>query len=259
MAITGALRSPEDIELERKLSALEALEAELVDRELELQSLRAELSAFERQYLQIVGTRFAELDELEAEIARIQAARQPANTDLKARSQAATERAQQSKKATLASSPDLPPEFHPSSELKRLYREVARQIHPDLASSSAERERRGRLMAEANEAYKAGDENRLRQILLEWKASPESVEGEGAGAELVRVIRKIAQVEGRLLAIDQERERLERSELGRLLHQVAEARQAERDLLAQMAQRLDSEIMVARQRLQWMLDVGARS
>jgi hypothetical protein len=47
-------------------------------------------------------------------------------------------------------------------------------------------------MAEANRAYEEGDEERLRVILQEWEGSPESVKGDGPGAELVRVIRKIA-------------------------------------------------------------------
>ncbi len=60
---------PEDRELEAKRSELAALEANLAERELQLTSLRVELSSFERKYLAEVGARYAELDELKAQLA----------------------------------------------------------------------------------------------------------------------------------------------------------------------------------------------
>ena len=50
------------------------------------------------------------------------------------------------------------------------------------------------------------------------------MKGEGPGAELVRAIRKIAQVEGRLKAIDAEIARLEESDLYNLKNQVIKPR-----------------------------------
>ena len=47
--------------------------------------------------------------------------------------------------------------------MKRLYREVAKRIHPDLTSDRADRAKRQQLMAEANEAYERGDEARLQE------------------------------------------------------------------------------------------------
>jgi hypothetical protein len=62
-------KTPEVLELEKKHAELAILEAELAQRELELATLQAELRAFEGQYLRIVGSRYAELDEIEAQIA----------------------------------------------------------------------------------------------------------------------------------------------------------------------------------------------
>src|SRR6266581_2178587 len=61
--------SPEEEELARKREQLALLQARLAERELFLTNLRAELSAFEGQYLRQVGTLYAELDEWNAKIA----------------------------------------------------------------------------------------------------------------------------------------------------------------------------------------------
>jgi len=103
-------------------------------------------------------------------------------------------------------------------------------------------------MTEANRAYEQGDEARLEAILRDWETSPESVKGEGPGAELVRVIRKIAQVEDRLKAIDAEMARLEETDLYQLKTQVDQAEEEGRDLLAEMAAGVDQQVAAARVR-----------
>lgn len=68
--------------------------------------------------------------------------------------------------------------FLPSAELRTLYREVAKRIHPDLATDEADRLKREQLMAEANAAYQKGDAQSLRRS-LEYESSPESLKGVG--------------------------------------------------------------------------------
>jgi hypothetical protein len=86
-------------------------------------------------------------------------------------------------------------------------------------------------MADLNDAYSRGDEEAIRSILRDWHLSPEEVQGDGPGAELVRVIRKIAQVQKRLRIIATEMERLQENDLFRLKRQVEEASVDGRDLL----------------------------
>jgi septal ring factor EnvC (AmiA/AmiB activator) len=71
--------NPEEQELARKRDEQTAIEGELAERELRSANLRAELGAFERQYLHHVGSRYAELDELKAAVAERLAQEQPAN------------------------------------------------------------------------------------------------------------------------------------------------------------------------------------
>src|SRR5262249_7644765 len=121
--------------------------------------------------------------------------------------------------------------------------------HPDLTLDGDEREKRHRLMAEINEAYARGDEERIKAILREWHASPESVQGDGPGVELVRIIRKIAQVEKRLKTIDAELEQQRQGELFKLKQQVEDALTNGRDLLKELGERLDREIGQTRDEL----------
>ncbi|MBI2322112.1 MAG: J domain-containing protein [Chloroflexi bacterium] len=244
--------TPEEAELGRKRAELAALEATLAQRELDLATLQGELQAFERRYLRIVGLRLAQLDELQARIAEAEAARRPRDPGAEERASRARAQAQESAEAAGQAREPGPEDarFEPSEGLRKLFREVAKQVHPDLATDDAERARRTRLMAEANDAYRAGDEARLQAILSRWEASPEAVKGEGVAAELVRVIRKIAQVEERLRAIDAELARLKATDLYQLKAKVDEAEQQGRDLLADMAAAVDDDIAAARTRLE---------
>ena len=102
--------------------------------------------------------------------------------------------------------------FKPSESLKNRYREVAKAVHPDLATDDDERARRHRFMVDANEAYNDGDQSRLEAILHAWHAaSPEAVKGDGVGAELIRTIRKLAQISERLIAIEPDLRRRQRN------------------------------------------------
>ena len=52
--------SPEERELDRKRNELAALKADVVEQELRLSTLQAELAAFKTEYLRVVGVRYAE-------------------------------------------------------------------------------------------------------------------------------------------------------------------------------------------------------
>jgi predicted nucleic acid-binding protein len=252
------VKTPEEEELDRKRARLAQLQAQLAERELELATLAAELGAFERRYLRIVGLRYAQLDKLEAEIAEFFAKQKPSDREAQKRAEQAHTQARESAEATgEAETFEGAEEFAPSESLKRLYREIARRFHPDLTDDPEEKKRRHRIMAEATNAYERGDEARLREILAELETSPEAVTGEGPGAELVRVIRKIAQVQRRLRAIAEEIKRLTESELYELKAKVEEAAAESRDLLAEMAERLDRQINDATQRLGELKQRGA--
>ena len=241
--------TPEDQELSRKLEEQAALEADLADRELRSANLRAELGAFERQYLHFVGSRYAELDEWKAQIAERLVREQPGNERAAEAAREARARADETKTVAGERSEHEPRSFHASPELKRLYRDVARRIHPDLTSDRDDRARRQELMADANQAYEQGDEPRLEKILTAYEHSPEAFHGEGPGAELIRAIRRVSQVRGRLAEIEAELQGLLRSDLYQLKIRVDDAEQTGHNVLQDMIAKVDEQIELAKKRL----------
>ncbi|MEO8574617.1 MAG: hypothetical protein ABI481_11655, partial [Pyrinomonadaceae bacterium] len=61
--------TPEDIELVKKQRVLDRLKDRLADQEEDMTDLRAELQRFEARYKMEVGRLYADLDEIEAQIA----------------------------------------------------------------------------------------------------------------------------------------------------------------------------------------------
>ena len=243
------MQSPEERELSRKLYELSELQTELAQRELDLATLQAELHTFEARYIRVVGVCYAELDEIKAKIAEAEARLKPKDDNIQEEAAQARAQAQASAQATGIAQEPREEKFTPSENLKKLYRQVAKCIHPDLATYEKDRIRRQHLMADANRAYEECDEAKLRAILAEWENSPESVKGEGTAAELVRVIRKIAQAENRLRSIEREIAQLAESDLYTLKTKAEKAEDEGRDLLAEMALRVGKRVALASKRL----------
>ena len=239
-------RTPEEQELEKKKVELASLEADLIQRELDLATLHAELAEFEGRYLRTVGVLYAELDEIEAQIAEAEARCRPNDDDAWEKAGHARARA---KESAQTATPIDATRIKPTEDLKILYRQVAKRIHPDLASNDVDRMRRQQLMAEVNRAYENGDEAKLRAILADLHDSPDAVEKEGVGADLIRVIRKIAQIQKRLNEIDSEIQQLNASDLNLLRTQIVDLEKQERDGFKDMASNAEKQIKDARRRL----------
>lgn len=246
----GLPPAPEEQELARKLEEQSALQAELADRELRSANLSAELAAFERQYLHFVGSRYAELDELRARLVERLAFEQPANERAQQAAREARARADETKSVAGDKSPQAPRAFASTPEMKRLFRDVAKRIHPDLTSDRDDRAKRQNLMAEANRAYQSGDQAHLLKILTEYEHRPEAVSGDGPGAELIRVIRRVSQARSRLAEIEAEMQELLRSDLHQLKLRVDEAEKGGYDLLKKMVAKVDEQIAAAKRCLE---------
>jgi hypothetical protein len=243
ISITRRLK-PEEEEVLRKKEELNAIHALLADRELEFAELRAELAAFEGRYLRQVGALYAELDDWHARRSTLEAELNPSRA-AEETARHAQEKARATREAAHGEA-SRATEFSASLELKRLFREAAKRMHPDLACDDADRKRRTKFMAEANRAYRAADAETIQRILDEFSDDLESSVGPGIGAELVRIIRQISQVRQRVSALERQTEELNQSEIGRLKRDADEARLTGRDLLAELETRVRGQIQKVR-------------
>ena len=198
-------------ELVRRRAQLQVLSRQLLDRERGLAAFSSELHAFETTYRKALGARYARLDELaellDESAARVDAGAPGPDDDGPAERYPGQGLPGGQNWAWGEREPDREPERRAvvNEDARRLFRQLARLIHPDLAADPQERERRTNLMVAANDAYEQGDVAALERLLEDWHASPEAVTGSGAAAELERTLRRIAQAEASMRRISSSR------------------------------------------------------
>lgn len=271
---------PIALELTFWRAELAMLQEELRRKEAERAELEHQLSLFETQYRRTLSERYALLDELADQIERARSqlsrngqARRPSN-GVGGPSEGSApwfnpgddrddgDGPSQGQNWAWAWGEGEPePAKRPvvSEQAKRLFRQLARLIHPDLALTQAERERRTNLMVRANHAYEQGDVPTLQRLLDDWRRSPDSVVGSKPEAELERILRRIAQVREQIDEVGKQIEELEASAMGWLRHRVEKAASEGWDLLSHMVRELDRQIVEARaelERLQRQRDPG---
>ena len=224
----------EEHELQRRREELAELETALTERDTQLAGVKVGLSAFEVRYLTVVGNRYDELAKIEKQIARLQGLDFDENYDGDSLADDEVGCGQN--------------RLH-TDKLKKLYKEVARKFHPDLTSCPQERQHRHQLMIEVNHAYESGAEEKLQE-LLDAGASLELVETSGAmSAEMILLLRKIADAKQRLNELETEIAETTASEIYKLKQRVETAEVLEEDLFADLVLQVDRQIKKAQNRL----------
>jgi DNA repair exonuclease SbcCD ATPase subunit len=234
---------PDEEELRKQLQVAVSLESELVERELQLATIKAELQTFETRYVESVGVLYAELDAVEVEIAAFLHRAAPCDSAVRdAYERAATRSTQSKQEAEGRRIHSIPaPVFEPTESLKKLYRDCAKVLHPDMSADGADTETRTRLMSELSDAYSNGDECRMRSILEEWnrgKSSPEA----SVAAKLLGILRRIVELRAAIHRTATEIANLNGSSLGKLMAKEASLRVLGRDMLGEMRQRIQATI-----------------
>jgi len=241
--VADLVRSPDSSDdLDALAARAKELDAQLRERICSLDEARTSLETFRLRYAGEVGRLHEELDRLELEIAEAELG----------------ELSKKLEESGTGSTPPPPPEDVPrparftSDAVRKLFRDVAKIIHPDLAQDPHTRDRRTALMIEANRAYARGDEAQLRWILDAWARSPEAVHGSDPDAERERLERRVAQLAEQLERLDLELAKLRTTPLWELKAMVDREAIRGRDLIADMVRRLQRDIMVATNRLEAM-------
>ncbi|MBT2542796.1 hypothetical protein J7E99_19270 [Streptomyces sp. ISL-44] len=231
---------PDDERPEARLErAVRAAEQALIEFEIAVETFRVEVENFSRLHHQKLGPMYSRLDELDALIAEAKAARTGDPEDLRRARDARSlvmpmpgvdelfhdwldsDGISDDAAAMLTERSVRPPErVRPSEEVRRLYRELVRRAHPDLAQDEAERERRDGFIARVNAAYGRGEEQLLRELAEEWAAgpAPERAEPEESG-ELYARLEWLARRKELLSLVAKE---LEDSAIGSMLRMAPE-------------------------------------
>ncbi|GAA2958381.1 MULTISPECIES: J domain-containing protein [Streptomycetaceae] len=176
---------------ERLARAVRVAEQALIEFEIAVETFRVEVENFSRLHHQKLGPMYARLDELDAQIAEARAARTGDPEDLRKAQEARaivmpmpgveelfhdwmdSDGLSPEAAAMLTEQPVRPPKrVRPSEEARKLYRELARKAHPDLAPDEKERTRRDEFIARVNAAYGRGDVALLTELAGEWEAGP---------------------------------------------------------------------------------------
>ena len=241
------LKTPEEIELDHKRSELSYLQGQLSERERVFKVFKAEIRMFEQVYEEILGTRIAELEELEWQLNGLLGTEDI--TTVTGASERDESFAFPHHRTDLLDEDAEVAQDVPHKSLKNLYREVAKAIHPDLASDDEQRLRRQELMAIANHAYEVGDRSVLEDILCDWDLGLEVLSGLDVAMELVRVIRQIARVQQNIHDVNRQIDELSTTDICCFKQRVDDALSDGIDLMAEMAATVELDIARIRKRL----------
>lgn len=217
---------------------------DLIDAEAELADRKADIALFEHEYNARVGDALAQLANLEAQVkAYLDRIKELRNKRIFGTAHVPVE--EQYRRVWQQPPPQPPPPAPepttPASEaqIKKLYRQLARHFHPDLAQNDADRTYRTDKMAAINDAYAARSMMELMALARDMKGA----EGGGLPAagktdeEMVQVLeQEIRRCRRRLREIDLEMDQLHHHHLVKLMVEVKFAKRQGRDLLAEMAE-----------------------
>ena len=233
---------PEEQELSRLESEQAELEEQVTSAELTLETSKTETAQFQHRYHQTVGRLYAQLDEMDALISRVQAGLAPDDAAAQALAQAAEQQAKASAEEAglIEAQPAPPPVITP--ELKLAFRQAAKLMHPDRATTEPERLRRTALMAKVNLAYERGDQPTIEKLIKEYGQDPEAITGGDVASRLVKAIRRIAQLRRRMGEVQQQMDAMQQTEIFQLKQTIEETEAMGGDPLGDLAKQLMQEL-----------------
>ncbi len=255
-------------EAQRRLSEILARVTEL---DLAVEALSLALGDFGRRYEQVLGAAFRELDAAERLVRRLQALedeaarlsealREPgssAQSRASRRGRPKAHPAREVRPTPAEDEADLPFDEPPAAAepealevepdevvLKRLFRRLARVLHPDLAQDDAERRRLGDLMARVNAAYAQRDRTAL-ELMAEKVGAGEPPGDLSEDDRFAHLGKRIAALERIASSLEREKGRLERTSTHRLREEAVRREREGRDYFEEMRVQLAEEAEAA--------------
>lgn len=233
---------PEEQELIRLETEQAELEEQVIAAELTLETSKTETAQFQHRYHHTVGRLYAQLDDLDAQIARVHAGHSPDDAAAQAHAQAAERQAKASaEEAGLIEAQPAPARVI-TPELKLAFKKAAMLMHPDRASSESERLRRTPLMAQVNLAYERGDQQAIEKLVAEYGQDPEAITGGDVASRIVKAIRRIAQLRRRMGEVQQQMDVMKQADIFQLKQTIEETEAMGGDPLGDLARQLMQEL-----------------
>jgi hypothetical protein len=217
------------------------LESLLSERQLELTTLQEEMLKFKARYTQVVGSRLAELAEVEQAIKAAEARLNDACEDASVGGEADDE--------TKTGNPTTAETLAFGNSLRKLFWSVARLFHPDHAADEAEAHRRHQIMVEASRAYREGDAESLSTLLGDEELQFYCTNGTQAVDDPEDLPARILSLKEELRTVEFGIKRLTQDGMYRIKISAEREAAEGRDALAEEAQRIARQIIKARHRL----------
>jgi hypothetical protein len=224
-------------------------EAEVVKLQGDVRKMEREIEEFQSRYDRVVGVAQTRLDAVKAAIDDLSDQRRLSRIGNYNPQESWTPppdyiSVEEQYRRAWTPSPSVPaPEPRPSprdqrERLKQLYYDLVRRFHPDHARNEEERARRTEIMSHINEAYETEDFDTLEVIAAQKELKDDSP----LAALTVRQLRKTRDnLLDEIEELKRERDTLYNSKMMRLKLDEKVAKMRGRDLLREMAQRIDDE------------------
>jgi hypothetical protein len=254
----------EEIDYARCLDEIERRKRQIVDLQADLETLKVALARFELEYRARVGPILAEIERIRLELAEyrrritwMRAGVEPDLTNLEKELDEAFAARREEVEAEAAEARHYQRVFSrerarrrvdgdTEAEVRRLYRELAKRFHPDLAAATAERTRREEIMLRVNALFRDRDLPGLRRLARETERDDPTFAERSLTEKLAWALRESERLDGVILDLEGQVTLLRQNDTYKLWNSP--------EVMAPAIERLAGNAREKRTRLQQRLD-----
>lgn len=246
--------------LEAELSVLRekvARRREYMDLlELELGNTRTALQEFTDLYNSRIGPLETKQQQLQQQLEQMMADQAPPSNDWRGKKHEARKPngnghsygpSQQDKPFTKRQ-PAPPPDPDYERKVRELFRRLAKQYHPDVATDEGQKKRNESIMSEINQAYSAKDLEAL-ELLAKARGIEASAPAKTPAAELDRLETELRQLEMMIFDIERTIRELDLSPAMQMRSELKADQEDGRDSLRELESELKTRIAVLQEQL----------
>ena len=259
------VNSADEKRVSQLLQAIEAKRRQVAQLTVAVEHLKADVDSFQHQYHAHVGRYYVELDKVELETKayrlRLQLHREKVSEEeIEARVtscfKANRARIEEAEEAEESLSSPLPEEK--AKHLQKLYRQLAKQYHPDKTVDAAEQQQRQQLMPLINRAYQEQDIQTLERLSI-GDAKVEAPREETSSEKRARLQAELRALNRATGELRLEMNRLKSGRAYQLKQQVENARESGTELLTALAKDLERKLTARRGQLARLMDIWHRA